>query len=51
MEQMKIENVEISEDVYYQVIEQKTAALFESCCAIGALSANASNEQIELAKK
>lgn len=46
-----IENVEISEDVYYQVIEQKTAALFESCCAIGALSANASNEQIELAKK
>ena len=46
-----IENVEISEDVYYQVIEQKTAALFESCCAIGALSANASKEQIELAKK
>ena len=46
-----IENVEISEDVYYQVIEQKTAALFESCCAIGALSANASNEQIEFAKK
>ena len=46
-----IENVEISEDVYYQVIEQKTAALFESCCAIGALSANASSEQIELAKK
>ncbi|MGM9762408.1 MAG: polyprenyl synthetase family protein [Candidatus Cryptobacteroides sp.] len=46
-----IDNTEISEDVYYQVIEQKTAALFESCCAIGALSANASEEQIELAKK
>lgn len=46
-----INNRDLSEDVYYQVIEQKTAALFESCCAIGALSANASPEQIELAKK
>ena len=46
-----IDNRDLSEDVYYQVIEQKTAALFESCCAIGALSANASTEQIELAKK
>ena len=46
-----IDNRDLSEDVYYQVIEQKTAALFESCCAIGALSANASPEQIELAKK
>ena len=45
------DNRDLSEDVYYQVIEQKTAALFESCCAIGALSANASPEQIELAKK
>ena len=45
-----IDNRDLSEDVYYQVIEQKTAALFESCCAIGALSANASTEQIELAK-
>ena len=46
-----IDNRDLSEDVYYQVIEQKTAALFESCCAIGALSANASPEQIEFAKK
>ena len=44
-------NTEISESLYYQVIEQKTAALFESCCAIGALSAEASQEQIEKAKK
>lgn len=34
-----IDNEEISEDVYYQVIKQKTAALFESCCEMGALSA------------
>ena len=46
-----IDNRDLSEDVYYQVVEQKTAALFESCCAIGALFANASPEQIELAKK
>lgn len=40
----------ISEDVYYEVIKQKTAALFEACCAIGALSAGASDEEIEKAK-
>ncbi|MEE3385413.1 MAG: polyprenyl synthetase family protein [Prevotella sp.] len=34
-----IDNEEISEDVYYQVIKQKTAALFEACCEMGALSA------------
>lgn len=45
-----ISNSEISEDVYYQVIKQKTAALFEACCAIGALSAGASSEEIEQAQ-
>lgn len=45
-----ISNEEISEDVYYQVIKQKTAALFEACCAIGALSAGAGEEDIERAK-
>lgn len=46
-----IANENISEDVYYQVIKQKTAALFEACCAIGALSAGASQDVIEKAKK
>ncbi len=46
-----ITNDKISEDVYYQVIKQKTAALFEACCAIGALSAGASEEEIECAKR
>lgn len=45
-----ISNNEISEDVYYQVIKQKTAALFEACCAIGALSAGATENEIESAK-
>uniref|UniRef100_UPI0040260931 polyprenyl synthetase family protein n=1 Tax=Prevotella sp. TaxID=59823 RepID=UPI0040260931 len=46
-----INNQEISEDVYYQVIKQKTAALFEACAGIGALSAKASIEAVEAAKK
>ena len=46
-----IQNQEISEEVYYQVIRQKTAALFESCSAVGALSVGATLEQVEQAKK
>lgn len=46
-----IKNQDISEDIYYQVIKQKTAALFEACCAIGALSAGASENDIEKAKQ
>ena len=46
-----ISNEEISEDIYYQVIKQKTAALFEACAGIGALSANASAVQVEEAKR
>ena len=46
-----IQSQEISEDVYYQVIKQKTAALFEACAAIGALSAGASDEEVRRAGK
>lgn len=46
-----IDNSEISEKVYYEVINQKTAALFEACAAIGALSAGASEEIVQKAKK
>jgi len=44
-----IQNEVISEEVYFQVIKQKTAVLFESCAAIGALSAGASEEEVKLA--
>jgi len=44
-----IQNTVISEDVYYQVIQQKTAALFEACAAIGALSAGASDDEVKYA--
>lgn len=46
-----ISNKEISEDIYYEVIQQKTAVLFESCAAIGALSAGASDEEVEQASR
>ena len=45
-----IQNQVISEEVYYQVIQQKTAALFEACAAIGAMSAGATESQMEEAK-
>lgn len=45
-----IRNQIISEDVYYQVIRQKTAALFESCATIGTLSAGGNEEQVNAAK-
>ena len=46
-----IQNQEFSEDVYYQIIKNKTAALFEACSVIGALSANASEEAVSAAAK
>ena len=46
-----IQNQAFSEDVYYQIIKNKTAALFEACSVIGALSANASEEAVRAAAK
>ncbi len=41
---------DISEDVYYEVIKQKTAALFEACAGIGALASGASEDDVKAAK-
>ena len=46
-----ISNQEISEEVYYQVIDKKTAALFESCSVLGSIAAGVSEEDIEKARK
>ena len=46
-----IQNQEFSEDVYYQIIKNKTAALFEACCKIGAISAQADDEGVDAAAK
>lgn len=45
-----INNQDISEDSYYQVIRQKTASLFETCSSMGALSVGASDEDVDKAK-
>lgn len=45
-----ISSKEISEEVYYQVIEKKTASLFEACAGIGALSVGAPAADVEKAR-
>ena len=39
----------ISEQVYYTIIQQKTASLFSTCAAIGAISASATDEEVAAA--
>ena len=46
-----ISNEQISEEIYYNVIRQKTAALFEACCAMGAISAGMPESEIGKAMK
>ena len=41
---------EISEKAYYDVIKMKTAALFEACCTMGAMSVTTSEQQMEEAR-
>lgn len=43
----KARRMDIEEDVYFEVIRQKTASLIASCCACGAASTNASDEMVE----
>lgn len=45
-----IQNEDISEEVYYQVIKQKTATLFAACAAIGAESVKATPDQVIAAR-
>ncbi len=43
----KARRLDITEDVYYDIIRQKTASLIASCCAVGAASVGSSEEQVE----
>ncbi len=43
----KARNLNLSEEIYFDIIRKKTASLIASCCAIGAASAGANAEQIE----
>ena len=46
-----VNNKDISEEAYYQVIDKKTASLFEACAGLGALSVSASDDKVLAAKK
>ena len=41
----------VSEEVYFEIIRKKTASLFSSCAEIGALSANASADDVARARQ
>lgn len=42
----KSRKLDITEEVYYEIIRQKTASLIASCCAVGASSSGASKEVV-----
>ncbi|RMA57675.1 polyprenyl synthetase family protein [Ulvibacter antarcticus] len=43
----KARSLDITEEVYFEIIRQKTATLIAACCAMGAQSVNASSEKVE----
>ena len=43
----KSRRLDITEDVYYEIIRQKTASLIASCCSVGASSSGAGEETVE----
>ena len=43
----KVRRMDISEELYFEVIRQKTASLIASCCACGAASAGADEATVE----
>ncbi len=43
----KSRQLDITEEIYFQIIRQKTASLIASCCAVGASSSGASNAVVE----
>ncbi len=43
----KARKLDITEDIYFEIIRQKTATLIAACCSIGAASVGAKNDEIE----
>ena len=43
----KARNLDITEDIYYDIIRQKTATLLAACCAMGAKSVLANDEEVK----
>lgn len=47
----KARQLDIKEDIYYEIIRQKTASLIASCCAVGASSSGSSAEVVASMKE
>jgi octaprenyl-diphosphate synthase len=43
----KSRKLDITEDIYYEIIRQKTASLIASCCAVGASSSGANDHVVK----
>ena len=46
----KARRLDITEEVYYEIIRQKTASLIASCCAVGAASVGMNDEVVQKMK-
>lgn len=47
----KARRLDITEDVYYDIIRQKTATLIAACCSLGACSVRPETEDVEIFRK
>ncbi len=47
----KARKLDITEDIYFEIIRQKTATLIAACCGIGAASVGANNETVQQMRK
>ncbi len=47
----KARKLDITEDVYYEIIRQKTATLIAACCSLGAASVKPDSEHVEKMRK
>lgn len=47
----KARRLDITEDVYYEIIRQKTATLIAACCSLGAASVKPDSEEVEKMRK
>ena len=47
----KARRLDITEDVYYDIIRQKTATLIAACCSLGAASVKPDSEEVETMRR
>jgi len=47
----KARQLDITEDVYYEIIRQKTATLIAACCSLGAASVKPNSPEVETMRK